>query len=144
MGATVRVNERTVVHETSEGVSTAFPDVCIVPQVGPLPFMNLALSRDATNTSATVFADGKCIMLKDSDFGTSTGDEPGIGGGVISGVWNGKASFTNYSFDVMVEGRNVARLGDPMVNNHGSEGERGESRRGAAGCRHPRHEGLSL
>ena len=32
----------------------------------------------------------------------------------------GKAEFVNYSFDVKVEGKNVPRLGDMMVQNCGS------------------------
>src|SRR4051812_11386123 len=120
MAATVRVNGRTVVHKSSEGVSVAFPDVCKTPGAGEVPYTNVALSTTAENTSATVFADGESLMLKDSYFAESVGDEAGTDGGVISGTFNGRASFTNYSFDVMIEGRNVCRLGDPMIHNHGS------------------------
>jgi hypothetical protein len=120
MVATVRVNERTVVHKTSGGMSVAFPDPCLTPGAGPIPYLNVALSEDAENTSVSVFADGQGVMLKDSFFAKSVGDEPGTDGGVISGTYQGKASFSNYSFDVMIEGRNVCRLGDPMIHNHGS------------------------
>jgi hypothetical protein len=120
MVATVRVNERTVVHKTSGGMSVAFPDPCLTPGAGPIPYLNVAFSTDAENTSATVYADGQGVMLKDSFFAKSVGDEPGTDGGVISGTYKGKASFSNYSFDVMIEGRNVCRLGDPMIHNHGS------------------------
>ena len=34
---------------------------------------------------------------------------------MASGVNKGKAKFINYSMDVMIEGRNVARLTDPMT-----------------------------
>jgi hypothetical protein len=50
-------------------------------------------------------------------FRTSTGDEPGSAGGVLSGTNLGKAQFVNYSFDVIVEGRNVPRLADLMIQN---------------------------
>lgn len=59
-------------------------------------------------------------MLKGSNFSTSTGDEAGGAGGVVSGTTKGKAEFVNYSFDVKVEGKNVCRLGDMMVQNKGS------------------------
>ena len=38
-------------------------------------------------------------------------------GGVLSGVNRGKAKFSNYSMDVFFEGRNAARLSDPMTMN---------------------------
>src|SRR5262249_40377368 len=61
--------------------------------------------------------DGNPIMLKDSNFSTSTGDEAGSAGGVVSNCTKGKAEFINYSFDVKVEGKNVPRLGDMMGQN---------------------------
>ena len=35
----------------------------------------------------------------------------------MSGVIKGKAKFTNYSFDTFAEGKNIARLSDPMSMN---------------------------
>jgi len=56
--------------------------------------------------------------LKDSNFSTSTGDEAGNApGGVVSGKIKGKAEFVNFSFDVLVEGKNVARALDIMLHN---------------------------
>ena len=124
MSATINVNKRTVVHKSSDGISTAFPDVCKTPTPGgpvPIPYPNIAQSADTANGSKTVKMDGNPIMLKDSNFSTSTGDEAGsAGGGVVSGKIKGKAEFVNYSFDVKVEGKNVPRLGDMMVQNKGS------------------------
>ncbi|WP_437655264.1 PAAR-like domain-containing protein [Sorangium sp. So ce1182] len=121
MGATVTVNGQTVVHKASDGSSTATPDPCWTPPVPiVVAYTNVAYSRDAAATAPTVFADGCAIMIKTSYFSTSAGDEPGTGGGVISGVNRGKATFTNYSFDVFAEGENVPRRHDPMGQNHGS------------------------
>jgi uncharacterized protein DUF4150 len=120
MAATVDVDGRTVVHRTSEGVATAFPDVCLTPPAPvPVPYPNVALSSDADAASCarTLVVDGNPLMLKSSVFATSTGDEPGSAGGVVSGTFKGKAEFVSYSFDVIVEGRNVPRLGDLMVQN---------------------------
>jgi hypothetical protein len=48
----------------------------------------------------------------------STGDEAGsAGGGIISNKIKGKAEFVNFSFDVKVEGKNVARAFDLMLHN---------------------------
>lgn len=123
MPATVNVNGRTVVHAKSDGVATAFPDVCKTPSPGgpvPIPYPNVAQSKDTSQGSRTVTADGNPLMLQGSCFSTSTGDEAGSAGGVASGCTKGKAEFVNYSFDVQVEGKNVPRLGDMMVQNKGS------------------------
>jgi uncharacterized Zn-binding protein involved in type VI secretion len=122
MGATTNVNDRTVVHKGSSGVSTAFPDVCKTPTPGgpiPIPYPNVAMSSDTAKGSKKVKVDGNPIMLKDSNFSTSTGDEAGSAQGVVSNKIKGKAEFVNYSFDVKVEGKNVPRLGDMMLQNKG-------------------------
>lgn len=121
MSVTVIVNNLTIVHKGSDGVATAAaPDVCKTPTPGgpvPVPYSNVAFSRDLVDGSVTVSADGESIALKDSAFATSTGDEAGSLGGVLSGVFKGKAKFVTYSMDVKVEGRNAARLTDQMTMN---------------------------
>lgn len=122
MVPTVIVNNLTIVHQNSDGVATASaPDVCKTPTPAgptPLPYPNVAFSKDLVEGSTTVSVDGQPAALKDSAFATSTGDEPGTaGGGVMSGVFKGKAKFINYSMDVMIEKRNVARLSDQMTMN---------------------------
>jgi hypothetical protein len=122
MPATVNCNMRTVVHATSNGVATNFPDVCNTPSpVGPIPipYPNVALSSDTSLGSVQVKMDGNPIMLQTSVFSMSTGDEAGSAGGVVSGVIKGKAQFVCFSFDVMVESKCVPRLADPMVQNLG-------------------------
>lgn len=120
MPASANVNNRTVVHKDSGGVATTFPDVCKTqcgPPIVPIPYPNIAFSKDTAKGSKTVKVDSNPIMLKDSNFATSTGDEPGAHGGIASGCTKGKAEFINYSFDVKVEGKNVPRLGDLMMQN---------------------------
>jgi hypothetical protein len=124
MSATINVNNRTVVHKDSNGVASTFPDVCKTP-VGtstvPIPYPNVAMSKDTAKGSKDVKMDGNPVMLKDSNFSTSTGDEAGkAGGGVVSSKTKGKAEFVNFSFDVKIEGQNVPRMGDMMVQNKGS------------------------
>lgn len=123
MAATTSVNDRTVVHKSSSGVSTAFPDVCKTPSpVGPIPipYPNVAMSSDTDKGSKKVEVDGNPIMLKSSNFKMSTGDEAGSAQGVVSNKIKGKAEFVNYSMDVKVEGKNVPRLGDMMLQNKDS------------------------
>ncbi|MBI4955386.1 MAG: DUF4150 domain-containing protein [Myxococcales bacterium] len=123
MPATVNVNTRTVVHASSNGIATAFPDVCKTPTPAgpiPIPYPNIGMSSDTSQGSEKVKMDGNPIMLKGAVFSTSTGDEAGSAGGVVSSCTKGKAEFVNYSFDVKVEGKNVPRLGDLMLQNKGS------------------------
>jgi hypothetical protein len=122
MGVTVGVNNLSVVHADSSGITTAFPDVCLTPSPAgpvPIPYPNVAKSSDTASGSSTVKCDGNPICVKDSNFSTSTGDEAGTaGGGVASGTTKGKAEFVNFSFDTMVEGKNVARAMDLMLHNN--------------------------
>jgi hypothetical protein len=121
MGVTVGVNNLTVVHKSSGGVTIAFPDVCKTPTPGgpvPIPYPNIAQSSDTAKGSKKVKCDGNPICLKDSNFRMSTGDEAGsAGGGVASNKIKGKAEFVNFSFDVKFEGKNVARAFDLMLHN---------------------------
>jgi hypothetical protein len=125
MGATVSINSpNTVVHAKSNGTSPVFPDVCKTPAPPappvPIPYPNVAKSSDASDTATTVMADGEKIMLKNSVFSTSTGDEAGSVGGVVSNCTKGKAQFIKYSFDIKAEDQNVPRNMDMMKQNGGS------------------------
>lgn len=121
MSVTVGVNNLSVVHASSNGITTAFPDVCKTPTPGgpvPIPYPNIARSSDTAKGSKKVKMDGNPICLKDSNFRISTGDEAGTaGGGVVSNKIKGKAEFVNFSFDVKVEGKNVGRAFDLMLHN---------------------------
>ena len=121
MPATVGVNPPdTVVHKSSMGMAQTQLDVCKTPTPGgpvPTPYPNIAMSSQTADGSTTVSCDGNSIMLKDSNFSMSSGDEPGSIGGVKSNVIKGQADPMNYSFDVKVEGKNVFRRSDPMMQN---------------------------
>lgn len=120
MPATVIVNFRTVVHQKSNGVATAFPDVCKTPSPAgpiPIPYPNIAQSTDTAQGTKKVQADGCSVMIQGSNFSQSTGDEAGSAGGVVSNCIKGKAEFILYSFDVQFEGKPVPRLGDLMLQN---------------------------
>jgi hypothetical protein len=121
MSVTVGVNNLSVVHESSNGVTSAFPDVCKTPTPGgpvPIPYPNIAQSSDTSKGTKKVKCDGNSTCVKDSNFKISTGDEAGsAGGGVISNKVKGKAEFVNFSFDVKFEGKNVVRAFDLMLHN---------------------------
>ena len=121
MPVTVGVNNLSVVHAASNGVTSAFPDVCQTPSPAgpiPIPYPNIAMSSDTAQGADTVKCDGNPVCVKDSNFKMSTGDEAGsAGGGVASGKIKGKAEFVNFSFDVKFEGKNVPRALDLMLHN---------------------------
>jgi hypothetical protein len=121
LGVTVGVNNLSVVHQDSSGITSAFPDVCKTPAPPappiPIPYPNIAKSSDTANGTSTVKCDGNPTCVKDSIFQTSTGDEAGSLFGVASNKVKGKAEFVNFSFDVLFEGKNVARAMDPMLHN---------------------------
>ncbi|MCK5508874.1 MAG: DUF4150 domain-containing protein [Desulfobacterales bacterium] len=123
MGVTVNVNMRSVVHKSSSGIASAFPDVCKTPAPPspspiPIPYPNISKSSDTSKGSKKVKMDGNPIMLKDSEFSMSTGDEAGsAGGNMVTNKTKGPAAFMMYSFDVKVEGKNVPRQLDIMMHN---------------------------
>ncbi|WP_438037705.1 DUF4150 domain-containing protein [Sorangium sp. So ce128] len=121
MGVTVGVNMMSVVHAKSSGITIAFPDVCKTPAPPapplPIPYPNIAKSGDTAKGTKKVKCDGESVCVKDSNFSTSTGDEAGSLGGIVSSKTKGKAEFVNFSFDVKFEGKNVARAFDLMLHN---------------------------
>ena len=121
MPCTVFVNGRGVVHESSGGLSTVFPDVCRTPTPGgpvPIPYPNLGQASDTSAGPGSISCDGAIPMVKGAKYRLTSGDEAGsAGGGVVSGSIKGEAEFFTYSFDVKFEGRNVCRLGDSLFHN---------------------------
>lgn len=125
MGVTINVNDLTMCHKGSGGVVVAtVPDVCRTPSPGgpaPVPYPNVARSKDLAHGSKSVTADGgQSIAVKRSEFRTSRGDEPGTLGGVTSGTVGKEATWLSYSTDVKVEGQSICRLTDKMLMNHGN------------------------
>lgn len=122
MPSTVIVNFMTVVHASSVGQAIMFPDVCLTPAPPapapiPIPYPNIAMSSDTDEGTSTVKCDSNPIMLQDAKFKMSSGDEAGTAQGVVSHKTKGKAEFVNFSFDVKMDGKMVARQLDPMFGN---------------------------
>src|SRR4051812_44988457 len=122
MPVTINVNRLSLVHETSEGVSSAtLPNVCATPDVGLVPYPSTAFSRDLAGGTRDVVADGgSSIAVRGSIFAVSSGDEPGTLGGVVSRLNGAESRFLSWSLDVKIEGRNACRLTDKMLHNHGN------------------------
>src|SRR4051812_23739039 len=121
MPVTVGVNNMSVVHAGSNGITIAFPDVCKTPAPPapfvPIPYPNIAKAADSSKTAKKVSNKGDAICVKDSNFMMSTGDEAGTLLGIVSSKIKGKAEFINFSFVVKTEGKNGPRARDPMPHN---------------------------
>ncbi len=130
MSGKVFANGLEIACKVSKGKSVAaFPDPCWSPPSPPagpvvIPYANTAYAKDVSNASKSVLIKDKPIAQKDkSFFKTSTGNEAAtkaFGQGFFSKTLKGKAYFTSWSMNVMVEGYNVARHTDLTTHNHGS------------------------
>ncbi|MCP3871903.1 MAG: DUF4150 domain-containing protein [Desulfobacteraceae bacterium] len=125
MAVTININGLTLVHKDSGGVAKAtLPDICLTPTSnGPVPrnYSNTAYSKDLAKGTVTITADGGHMCAnKGSEFSKSIGDEGGSIGGIISGTHLAEATWITYSPNVFFEGKNVCRLSDKMLMNHGN------------------------
>ncbi len=128
MATTIKVNgtNLSLVHKGSGGiVKSTLPDVCKTPSPGgpvPIPYpVIISLSADLKDGTKTVMVDGgNPAAVKGSQLSRCTGDEPGTAGGIKSGTQLKEATWLSYSFDVMMEGRNVCRLSDKLLMNKGN------------------------
>ncbi len=122
MGVTISINGLSLIHQASNGASTAtLPNVCHTPSAGPVPYGSVARSRDLAGGTQSVRVDGGfSAATARSVFAVSVGDEAGVQGGVISGVRGAESSFLTFSPDVRLEGSPAGRLTDKMLNNHGN------------------------
>jgi hypothetical protein len=120
----VFANGRSILHKGSGNTHTsAAPDVCKVPTPGgpvPTPFVNSAQDSMLTKGSKSVTINGHPVALTDSELSTSTGDEPGTAGGLISSKFKGKMAWGSGSVDVKIEGKGVVRFLDVTLHNGNS------------------------
>lgn len=122
MPSHISVNSLGLTYKGTVGISTAtIPDVCKTPTPGgpiPLPYPNIAQQSSLKGGTTTVFAKGKMIAIKGSQYGSSNGDEPGTAGGVKSGVNMKATDWITYSFDVKMDGQNACRHTDKKFHNN--------------------------
>ena len=122
MPSTVLVNNLGLTYKGTVGVSTAtLPDVCKTPSPGgpvPIPYPNVADQGSLKNGTTTVKVHGQMAAIKGSEYGMSTGDEPGTVGGVTSNTFKKETAWITYSFDVKLDGANACRHTDKKFHNH--------------------------
>ncbi|MEE9318978.1 MAG: DUF4150 domain-containing protein [Granulosicoccus sp.] len=109
------------------GQSICFPDVCKTPSPAgpvPIPYPNIAMMAQAkgSSLSSKVKIMGKKVATTNTEIVMSTGDEPGVAGGVVSSKFKGPAKFKKGSSKVKVQGAAMAHLtstvGQNGVANH--------------------------
>ena len=83
-----------------------------------VPYRLYAYQRDAMNLAYTVKQTSDPTHVKDSIVLKSYGDEPGVGGGVISGTHNAECTPKTWSQSVTAGGRNLVRHDDEWWMNH--------------------------
>ncbi len=94
------------------GECAGFPDVCKTPSPGgpvPVPYPNMAMLTDADGgtCSQKVKIGGKKVVTAKTEIRSSSGDEAGTAGGVVSSKNMGEATFKKYSSKVTAEGEGV-------------------------------------
>lgn len=93
MPVTTGVNNLSVVHKASNGISIVFPDVCKTPGPGgpiPIPYPNTATTALKSQQKRLGIA-SKDVTLKTSNFAASTGNEAGTGKAMTSAAMLEKA-----------------------------------------------------
>lgn len=106
-----------------QAISTV--DICLTQQgdvVVGLPYTNTAQLPQAEHCAQKVKIVGAEALHVGSKIKKSvTGPpNPGLHGGVISGITNGKCMFTGGSAKVKIEGQAAVRLNDPTSQNSGN------------------------
>ncbi|HJZ85615.1 MAG TPA: DUF4150 domain-containing protein [Polyangia bacterium] len=96
------------------GQSFAFPDVCKTPAPPgpplPLPYPNIAMLTDSSETSSKVKICNKKAVHKSSEVTRTSADEPGVAGGVVSSKDMGETKWKQGSSKVKIEGKDAVHL----------------------------------
>ena len=106
------------------GMCMAMPDVCKTPTppVGPVPIpypniAQLAMANPGTCAMKVLIVNKPAATMQ-TIIMLSSGDEPGVAGGVVSSLFIGPAQFKLGSTVVMIEGSPAAYMGG-MVGQNG-------------------------
>src|SRR5262245_4380020 len=121
MGTSVVANGRSIIHKGhGQTHASAAPDVCKTPTPGgpiPIPYPNLAMDSNLVDGAESVQIEGNPVTNVKSKISTSSGDEPGTVGGIMSNVNKGTCTWKMGSLDVKAEGESVVRFLDTSFHN---------------------------
>jgi hypothetical protein len=113
----------------AKGIAFAFPDVCLTPAPPappvPIPYPNIAQLdqaqpvSDAGGKELLVGSGGDHALLLNGEISSSSGDEAGSVGGVVSHIVQGKCILAQGSLTVLYgpEGRGLVRFLDQTQQN---------------------------
>ncbi|NUP05233.1 MAG: DUF4150 domain-containing protein [Polyangiaceae bacterium] len=102
------------------GLCFGFPDVCLVPASPspvPTPFLNIGDCTIAEGTVSKVRIENAEVLVETSVLPSSTGDEAGTLGGVISGTFGGCVKFKTASAKVYARGKRAVLLNGVSAHN---------------------------
>jgi hypothetical protein len=101
------------------GLDFAFADVCLTPPIPvPIPYGNDASSPDGVNPVWNVIVAGAPVFNMSTIIGSTSGDDPGVAGGVSSGTVMGISQHITGSSPVLIGGAPVTRLTDQTQQNN--------------------------
>jgi len=83
----------------------------------PTPFTNTGECAAATGTIDAVLVERQPVIVQSSRIPLSSGDEPGIAGGVVSGANLGEITFKTASSKVRAKGKRVVFLTSQTAHN---------------------------
>jgi hypothetical protein len=92
------------------GMAMGMPDVCLTPSGPspvPVPYPNMGQLNSADGAIAKVMMENKETIVEDSKLPSSSGDEAGTVGGVMSGMNRGEVQFKTYSSKVYAKGKKI-------------------------------------
>lgn len=104
------------------------PDVCLTPGKNgyPVPYVITHAMDQSRQVSPNVYFAGKAAYLHNESYVDNVrGDEPGTGGGIVSGTHVKISHSIDKSPTVFVNGRPLVRTGDSMWMNWQKPGEAG-------------------
>lgn len=94
------------------------PDVCLTPMGGgfvPIPYPTMHDMGTARQCSRSVFFNGKPAFLHNESYADQVkGDEPGVKGGVVTGVHMKVSHSILHSPSVFINEKPMVRTGDQM------------------------------
>jgi hypothetical protein len=121
MGQEVSANGRSILHKGHGMTHTcAPPDVCKTPSPGgpvPIPYVNVGMDSNITGGAESVTIEGNPVANTEARIATTSGDEPGTVGGLISSKFKGTVTWKTGSLDVKAEGKSVVRFLDTGLHN---------------------------
>ena len=96
-------------------------DVCKTPTSGPpvpVPYPNIGFTAHGKPVACKVRIGGFPALTKKTRLVTSTGDEPGVVGGIKSASIKGTVAFTSGSKKVFIQGSPAVRQNDATKHNN--------------------------